>query len=537
MPATKNQFFWCRTVKVEDMARMTALGLALLGCIFCVLSGYKFTNMYGDGTRIWIPHEVPPPKMLNRKFSAEHGEEICDIKRNLMFVKVHKAGGTTTTCIFQRFGYEHNLTFVLPMNRKSDVGWPHFLKQEDFIPSADDPKKFHIPFVTPRERRAPHTISRNFMAYDLGFPLGLFDDQSFVEEYVQKISREIDLPAAIERSLFASRWFTLLAGTVFGICITQLFVVPDLAAPYAPKSVGGRLGWLLRDSTQRSGGQDSTGNIQHHANIPAWKARLSKAELTSTNTKEPRKILLDCGANVASTVQLFRETYPDGRDFIIHSFEIDERLTPFFAPYPNHVLHCPTGVSNKDGNMTAYSELVWSPNKGLNNGIDMQWGGGSLFAYEDEKRDTETGGKRKLSHHRTVPTVDLSRWIQENTAVEDYVIFKLDVEGAEYDILKKMLEDGTFKWVDKYYGEYHSWQPVTGWVKEKKEQLVSDVQKKGKPMLDWAAEYRTYRDFDTLHPPLTSVASNVIGWRRLVSVSHAQPSPTNHVVAYEQGAT
>ncbi|XP_019642565.1 PREDICTED: uncharacterized protein LOC109483862 [Branchiostoma belcheri] len=31
-----------------------------------------------------------------------------------------------------------------------------------------------------------------------------------------------------------------------------------------------------------------------------------------------------------------------------------------------------------------------------------------------------------------------------------------------------------------------------------------------------------------------SVASNVIGWRRLVSVSYAQPPPTNHVVAYEQ---
>ncbi|XP_078684883.1 galactose-3-O-sulfotransferase 2-like [Branchiostoma floridae x Branchiostoma belcheri] len=244
------------------MARMTALGLALLGCIFCVLSGYKFTNMYGDGTRIWIPHEVPPHKMLNRKFSGEQGEEICDIKQNFMFVKVHKAGGTTATCIFQRFGYEHNLTFVLPMNRKSDVGWPHFLKKEDFIPSADgefnvlvdhtvyhrellqhimpkdtvyfatlrhpldqlrstfnwyglarkfrlkgadpvasflkDPKKFHIPFVTPRERRAPHTISRNFMAYDLGFPLGLFDDQSFVDEYVQKISREIDLVIILE---------------------------------------------------------------------------------------------------------------------------------------------------------------------------------------------------------------------------------------------------------------------------------------------------------------------------------------------------
>ncbi|KAI8482704.1 hypothetical protein Bbelb_395840 [Branchiostoma belcheri] len=92
-------------------------------------------------------HDLVPPERAtatgrqlrnsNMKFSGEHSEEICDMKRNFMFAKVHKAGGTTVTCIFQRFGYEHNLTFVLPMNRKSDVGWPHLFKQEDFIPSAD----------------------------------------------------------------------------------------------------------------------------------------------------------------------------------------------------------------------------------------------------------------------------------------------------------------------------------------------------------------------------------------------------------------
>ncbi len=60
------------------------------------------------------------------------------------------------------------------------------------------------------------------------------------------------------------------------------------------------------------------------------------------------------------------------------------------------------------------------------------------------------GGKRKLALRPVIPTVDLSRWIRENTKKEDYVIFKLDVEGAEFDILKKMLAEGTFKWIDKY---------------------------------------------------------------------------------------
>ena len=50
----------------------------------------------------------------------------------------------------------------------------------------------------------------------------------------------------------------------------------------------------------------------------------------------------------------------------------------------------------------------------------------------------------------TIPVIDLSAWIKSHLTIEDYVIFKLDVEGAEYDILRKMLKDGTFEWIDKY---------------------------------------------------------------------------------------
>ena len=47
--------------------------------------------------------------------------------------------------------------------------------------------------------------------------------------------------------------------------------------------------------------------------------------------------------------------------------------------------------------MIAYSESSWSPDKGLNNGADMQWGGGTLFVDSKEKADAETGGRRKLA--------------------------------------------------------------------------------------------------------------------------------------------
>ncbi|XP_033635769.1 uncharacterized protein LOC117296813 [Asterias rubens] len=212
----------------------------------------------------------------------------------------------------------------------------------------------------------------------------------------------------------------------------------------------------------------------------------------------PRKILLDCGANVASTVQLFQETYPNGHDYTIHSFEIDDRLAPYFKPYKNHNLHCPVGVAATDGNMTAYSEAAWGPNKGLNNGKDMQWGGGSLFVNKQEKDDDKTGGVRKLSYRKLIPTVDLARWIKDSFTKEDYVILKLDVEGAEYGILRNMLDHGAFDFIDKYYGEYHDSQP-TGWSQADKNKIRADIKTAGFTMIDWVGERRTYTDFEEIH--------------------------------------
>ncbi|XP_070549578.1 uncharacterized protein [Ptychodera flava] len=223
---------------------------------------------------------------------------------------------------------------------------------------------------------------------------------------------------------------------------------------------------------------------------------------TETDTV-PRKILLDCGANVASTVNLFRETYPDAKDYIIHSFEIDAGLAPYFAYYQDkgHTLHCPVGVADKDGNMTAYNEEVWFPGK-KTSGRDMQWGGGSLFVSGKE-RTAKDGGSRRLSRHDVIPTVDLSQWIQRNVDKNDYVIFKLDVEGAEYGILRKMLKDGTFAWIDKFYGEYHSWQP-TGEKAEEKKRIATAVAKEFTDIITWSAETRKFKDFDTVNLPKIS---------------------------------
>ena len=87
----------------------------------------------------------------------------------------------------------------------------------------------------------------------------------------------------------------------------------------------------------------------------------------------------------------------DGDSFEIYSFELDDRLAPYFASYRNHQLMCPAAVTDKDGVIQSFAESPWSPHKGKSHGLDLQWGGGGLFIFDDEKTSKD-GGRRKLTY-------------------------------------------------------------------------------------------------------------------------------------------
>ena len=49
----------------------------------------------------------------------------------------------------------------------------------------------------------------------------------------------------------------------------------------------------------------------------------------------------------------------------------------------------------------------------------------------------------------------MSDFISENFSVDDYVILKLDVEGAEYSILKNLLDKNKMSYINEIYLEWH----------------------------------------------------------------------------------
>ncbi|MFH4486761.1 FkbM family methyltransferase [Vibrio metschnikovii] len=54
-----------------------------------------------------------------------------------------------------------------------------------------------------------------------------------------------------------------------------------------------------------------------------------------------------------------------------------------------------------------------------------------------------------------VECIDLSRFINDMSKEYSIIVLKLDVEGAEYDILEKLIKDKTIDLVYKIYAEFH----------------------------------------------------------------------------------
>jgi FkbM family methyltransferase len=55
-----------------------------------------------------------------------------------------------------------------------------------------------------------------------------------------------------------------------------------------------------------------------------------------------------------------------------------------------------------------------------------------------------------------VECVDFSAWIKNNLPQGCRLTLKLDIEGAEYEVLWKMIKENTIKMVDELYVEFHS---------------------------------------------------------------------------------
>jgi FkbM family methyltransferase len=147
-----------------------------------------------------------------------------------------------------------------------------------------------------------------------------------------------------------------------------------------------------------------------------------------------RRIFIDLGAHIGESIRFFRDYHPESKHYEYFAFEPlpdnIERLHEI-----NNLTIIPAAASIRDGHEKFFIGLPES---------------GSL---NNKKRSGGLDGER----HIEVKTVNFPRWFNELIS-GDYVpdvTIKMNIEGAEYEIIEKMNRYGQIPFVRKWYIQWH----------------------------------------------------------------------------------
>lgn len=139
-----------------------------------------------------------------------------------------------------------------------------------------------------------------------------------------------------------------------------------------------------------------------------------------------RKIFVDLGANKGEITDRFYELVPDN-GFDVISFEPNNRFDHDLATKNYAVQHNKAAAWIRDG------ELAFKFDTGST-------------GYSSTCILSKITGK--LEKPVMTPCVDISTWLLKNVSDDDFVILKVDIEGAEYEVIRKMDADGSLSLID-----------------------------------------------------------------------------------------
>lgn len=150
-------------------------------------------------------------------------------------------------------------------------------------------------------------------------------------------------------------------------------------------------------------------------------------------------IVVDCGANVGRVLEHLVDFYPTA---IFHAFE----------PNPNLHAQVRTTIERfSDVKAYLHKEAVWVSNGTIPLYLDHDISSTLLR----NKRSNSRWPPIDYSRFIMVPCIDFGQWLQHAVRPEDQVIVKMDIEGAEYEVLEHLVKTDAINLIDILYIEWH----------------------------------------------------------------------------------
>jgi FkbM family methyltransferase len=184
--------------------------------------------------------------------------------------------------------------------------------------------------------------------------------------------------------------------------------------------------------------------------ILLWNFVASPEKISS----KQRYIFIDAGAHEGETIAHFEKSnLYSQHPWEMFAFEANPNLIPDIPKKPN---------------LTVLNKAVWTKD------------GTVEFYLGENTLSSSLLGDKKPGLSKTpikVESVDFGQWLKKNFSKDDVIFVKLDIEGAEYDVLDKMLKDESITYVDRLYVEFHN--EKVGVPEERDRELISAIKKIG----------------------------------------------------------
>jgi len=151
-----------------------------------------------------------------------------------------------------------------------------------------------------------------------------------------------------------------------------------------------------------------------------------------------KKVFIDCGARRCDVTRIFLEQGLTDWDYYL--FEPSPKLNGYFKKLVEDYPQVNFDYSKK---------AVWIEEGEIDFYYSRRGNSGSTILKEKFSNKVDHDNPVK------VETIDFSSWVKDNINKDDYIILKVDIEGAEYEVLNKMVEDGTLDYADELIVEFH----------------------------------------------------------------------------------
>jgi FkbM family methyltransferase len=163
-------------------------------------------------------------------------------------------------------------------------------------------------------------------------------------------------------------------------------------------------------------------------------------EKVLTPKPKQRKVFLDIGGHLGETVRRFYREVDDARHWEIHTFE----------PHPECFKALKQNLRLMKNVSIHEAALV-----GRNSGIRKLYGGAANSAEGSTLVQGKTTGAVDYQNPIAVTTLTFDSINASILAPDDYIVLKMNIEGAEYELMQDILDESLMHWFDQIYIQTH----------------------------------------------------------------------------------